>query len=367
MRPCNAVYEQRKLRHKMNLFSKKINVGGHVIGNACPVYIIAEAGVNHNGDIKLAYDLIDIAVNAGANAVKFQLFNTECLIKKDVKKAAYQVQARGDEQTQFDMLKALEIKNEDCIALAAYAAKKNIDFIVTPFDEPSLDFLLSLSLSALKISSTDLTNLAFIEKAAKANVPLILSTGMSEQSEVDKAIETLKGKVEDLVLLQCTSSYPAPAEELNLRVMQKYANDFDVLVGYSDHTAGIGASPYAVAAGACVIEKHFTINKELDGPDHKASLSPSELKELVANIRSVETMLGSSIKQVSLCERENRLALQKCLVAAAPISEGDVFSVSNLIARRTGGQGIQAKYIKDLCGKIATKNYAVGELIDGHK
>jgi len=348
----------------MNSFSTDIQIGNHNVSKNSPVYIIAEAGVNHNGDIKLAYELIDIAVKAGADAVKFQLFNTESLIKNDVKKATYQVKNRVDDQTQFDMLKSLEISREDCALLADYALKQNIDFIVTPFDEPSLSFLLTLPLSALKISSTDLTNLAFIEKAAQASVPIILSTGMSEQSEVDQAINALKGRVNDLILLQCTSSYPAPKEELNLRVMQKYADEYDVIVGYSDHTAGIGASPYAVAAGACVIEKHFTIDKALVGPDHQASLCPRELAELVVEIRKVEAMLGSTVKRVEFCERENRLALQKCLVAASSIEEGSVFSTANLIARRTGGQGIPARYVSDLVGKKAVRSYSTGEIID---
>ncbi|MFZ8170816.1 N-acetylneuraminate synthase family protein [Alteromonas macleodii] len=351
----------------MNSFSKKIEIGRNVIGSSSPVYIIAEAGVNHNGDINLARELIDIAVSAGADAVKFQLFNTDVLIKNDVKKATYQVQSSADEQTQYDMLKELEISTEDCASLAEYAAVQGIDFIVTPFDEPSLSFLLSLPLAALKISSTDLTNLAFIEKAAEANVPIILSTGMSEQSEVDQAVAALKDKVKDLILLQCTSSYPAPLQQLNLNVMQKYAEDYGVIVGYSDHTADIGASPFAVAAGACVIEKHFTKDKTLKGPDHLASLSPAELEELVLKIRQVEQMLGSSIKRVELCERENRLALQKCLVASQSIRMGGFITSDNIVARRTGGEGIPAKYLQDLIGKVANRDYVKGEIIDGYR
>ena len=348
----------------MTTFSQQINIADTVIGPEQPVYIIAEAGVNHNGDINLAYKLIDVAVKAGANAVKFQLFDTAALIRNDVKKASYQVQDTTDQQSQYDMLKALEISPQQCEALAEYARSSGIDFIVTPFDEPSLTFLLSLPLSALKISSTDLTNIAFVERAAQAQVTLILSTGMSEQSEVDEAMAMLRGKCNDLILLQCTSSYPAPDAELNLRVMNKYQSDYDVIVGYSDHTAGIGASPYAVAAGASVIEKHFTLDKSLPGPDHQASLSPEELASLVKEIRKVETMMGRSVKRVELCERENRLSLQKCLVAAEPIAKGEYLTARNVVARRTGGHGIPAKYINDVIGKPMHCVLALGDIID---
>lgn len=348
----------------MPSFSKEIKIANHIIGPNKPVYVIAEAGVNHNGDIQLAYQLIDIAVEAGADAVKFQLFNTDSLIKANVKKAAYQIDSEREKQSQYEMLKALEITPSDCENLAKYATEQGIDFIVTPFDEPSLTFLLTLPLSALKISSTDLTNLAFLERASHANVPLILSTGMSEKSEVDEALEVLKGNCENLILLQCTSSYPAPLSQLNLRVMKRYAEDYDVIVGYSDHTSGLGASPYAVAAGASVIEKHFTIDKSLPGPDHQASLSPSELSLLIDEIRKVESMMGREIKRVELCETENRLALQKCLVASTSIAKGEPLTKENMVARRTGGEGVSARFISDLVGMFAMQDYAAGDIIE---
>ena len=348
----------------MPSFSKEIKIANHIIGAQKPVYVIAEAGVNHNGDIRLAYQLIDIAIKSGADAVKFQLFNTESLIKTNVKKASYQIETDKESQSQYEMLKALEISPSDCKSLAKYAAEHGIDFIVTPFDEPSLTFLLTLPIAALKISSTDLTNLAFIERASHADIPLILSTGMSEQSEVDEAIEVLRGNCKDLVLLQCTSSYPAPLSQLNLRVMKKYAEDYQVVVGYSDHTSGIGASPYAVAAGASIIEKHFTIDKSLPGPDHQASLSPSELSLFIDEIRKVETMMGREIKRVELCEKENRLALQKCLVAATSISAGEALTSENMIARRTGGKGVPANFLGELVGELATLDYAPGDIIE---
>jgi N,N'-diacetyllegionaminate synthase len=345
-------------------FANEVTVGNTRVGEGSPTYIIAEAGVNHNGSIALAFELVDVAVESGADAVKFQLFNTAALISDNVEKASYQVQDESDVQSQFDMLKQLEISAHDCKELAAYAETKGIDFIVTPFDEPSLEFLKTLSLSSLKISSTDLTNTAFLLNAAETQVPLILSTGMSEQSEVDEAMKALSGKCSDVILLQCTSSYPAPEASLNLRVMEKYAHDYGVIVGYSDHTAGIGASPYAVAAGAQVIEKHFTLDKSLPGPDHQASLSPSELQELVNEVRRVDMMMGRDIKRVELCEKENRNALQKCLVAKRAIEKGESYSYDNVVARRTGGKGIPANYLSDIVGNVSHQHVNAGEIIN---
>ena len=345
-------------------FSKNIAIGKHTIGVGEPTYVIAEAGVNHNGDLALAKKLIDTAVSTGADAVKFQLFDTDALIKANVKKAAYQVGNKTNSQSQHEMLKALEISADDCRVLADHAAVKGIDFIVTPFDEPSLAFLASLGLSALKISSTDLTNTSFLLKAANIGIPVILSTGMSEQSEVDHAITAIHEVCNDVVLLQCTSSYPAPESDLNLRVIQKYAGQYGVISGYSDHTDGIGASPYAIAAGALVIEKHFTLDKSLPGPDHQASLSPDELARFMSEIRRVDRMMGHNIKRVELCERENRLSLQKCLVASCNIESGVVFSESNICAKRTGGVGIPANYAQRVYGKLATKVLNVGDIIN---
>lgn len=349
----------------INEFSSLIKIGSKKIGERNPTYIIAEAGVNHNGDIQLAYQLIDAAVEAGADAVKFQLFNTDYLIKQNVAKAAYQVDADADGDSQYDMLKKLEISDKDCQSLCDYAKKKDIDFLVTPFDEPSLDVLKAMNLAALKVSSTDLTNLPFVTKAAEAGVPLILSTGMSELSEVHNAVNAVKGINTDLILLQCTSSYPAPENELNLRVIQQYADEFGVLAGYSDHSEGIGASPFAVAAGARLIEKHFTLDKSLPGPDHKASLSPQELSAFVHEIRRVDIMLGSAVKSVELCERENRLSLQKSLVAARSIRAGERFDFDNIVAKRTGGEGLPANFAIKFYGAVAKQDFAEGDLIVG--
>ena len=293
-------------------FSKNVTIGKHTIGAGEPTYVIAEAGVNHNGDIALAKKLIDTAVSAGADAVKFQLFNTDALIKADVKKAAYQVGNKTDSQSQYEML----------------------------------------------------TNTPFLLDAAKIGVPIILSTGMSEQSEVDHAISAIHEACKDVVLLQCTSSYPAPEADLNLRVIRKYAEDYGIIAGYSDHTVGIGASPYAVAAGALVIEKHFTLDKTLPGPDHQASLSPDELISFMREIRRVDTMMGRNIKRVELCERENRLSLQKCLVASCHIEPGVAFNESNICAKRTGGVGIPANYVQSVYGKLATKLLNVGDIVN---
>ncbi|SEA44409.1 N-acetylneuraminate synthase family protein [Alkalimonas amylolytica] len=346
-------------------FSQQIQLGRRLIGPEQPSYIIAEAGVNHNGDMAMAHQLIDVAVAAGADAVKFQLFSTEALIRSDVVKASYQLQGEGDAQSQFQMLKQLEISPAQCRQLQHYCAQHGIEFLVTPFDEPSLEQLKEAKLSALKISSTDLTNLPFLVKAASLKIPLIVSTGMSEYSEVQRAVDTLYPHCKDLILLQCTSSYPAPDSALNLRVMQSFQQQFQLLVGYSDHTVGLGASPYAVAAGAVLVEKHFTLDKSLPGPDHQASLSPEELRQFVAEIRRVDAMLGSAVKSVEWCERANRASLQKSMVAACRIEAGEPFTAQNLVARRTGGIGVSPVYAEQLYRLCATRNYDAGDIIDG--
>lgn len=344
-------------------FSSQVHIGTKTVGQGQPTYIIAEAGVNHNGDIAMATALIDVAVAAGADAVKFQLFRTEELILQDVEKAGYQLEGDQDQQTQFQMLKQLEISAAQCRTLQQYAVTCGIEFLVTPFDETSLQQLAALQLSAMKISSTDLTNLPFLQQAAGLGIPLILSTGMSEWSEVEKALQSIAELCPDLVLLQCTSSYPAPDAQLNLRVIAEYQRRFGVLAGYSDHTVGIGAAPFAVAAGAVMVEKHFTLDKNLPGPDHQASLDPAELTAFVRQIRQVDSMMGSSSKGVELCELQNRSSLQKSLVARQDIRAGEVLGYHNLVAKRTGGRGIPAIYIDKLVGQPAVAEFRQSEII----
>lgn len=255
-------------------FNKNINVGDFSLNTESPIFIIAEAGVNHNGDLEIAKKLIDLASEAGANAVKFQTFKTENLILKDVQKAQYQKKTTDSKESQFEMLKKLEVSKEQNQELKKYCKKKSIIFLTTPFDEKSLDDLDDLNLLAYKIASTDTTNLPFLKKIAKKGKPIFLSTGMSYLTEVKIALETIYEYNKDVVLLQCTANYPIKNNEANLNVINTYKKCFDVLLGYSDHSVGIGAAPYSVPMGVVVVEKHFTYDKNLSGPDHKASLSP---------------------------------------------------------------------------------------------
>ncbi len=343
--------------------SKSIQIENRFVGDGYPAFIVAEAGVNHNGNIKQAEELIRIAKNSGADAVKFQMFKTENLILKNVGKAAYQKKTTGLVESQFDMLKKLEITINQAMMLKKYCEKNNIIFLITPFDEWSLEKLDELRLPAYKVASTDLTNLPFIKKIAKKGKPVILSTGMSYLSEIELALNEIKNINNDIILLQCSANYPLRDEEANLRVLDTYKKRFDVLVGFSDHTIGIGAAPYAVAMGANLIEKHFTIDKNMNGPDHKASLNPNELKVLIKEIRKVEKYLGSDIKNPTFSESNTRRSLQKCLVAAKNIKINELFTENNIVAKRTGGRGFSPVYYRSFIGKLSKKNYQKDEII----
>ncbi len=344
-------------------FNKILKIQDKVISEKSPTFIIAEAGVNHGGDMHIAKKLIEIASNAGADAVKFQTFKSENLILKDVVKAPYQQKTTNTEESQYDMLKKLEVSREQNLDLKRYCEEKNIIFLTTPFDESSLDEIDELDLPAYKVASTDTTNLPFLKKIAQKGKPIFLSTGMTYLAEVQMALETINEYNQDVVLLQCTANYPIADSEANLSVINTFKYHFNVLVGYSDHTEGLGAAAFAIPMGAKVVEKHFTIDKSLEGPDHRASLSPDELKEFVKIVRKVDAFMGSNIKKPNLSETKTRASLQKCLVAQCEIQKGEVFSEENIIAKRTGGIGISPIYYQDLIGKAAQKSYAVDEII----
>ena len=344
-------------------FNQNIELPGYKINKASPTFIIAEAGVNHNGDIKVAFDLIDLAVEAGAHAVKFQTFKADHLILKSVEKAPYQLTSTDNNESQMEMLKKLEVTKEQNKKLKSYCDKSNILFLTTPFDEVSLDEIDFLDLPAYKVASTDLTNLPFLIKVAKKNKPIFLSTGMSHMSEVEKALETIHEFNRDVVLLQCTANYPIMDDEANLNVINSYRDNFNILLGYSDHTVGVGAAPFAIPMGVKVIEKHFTTNKDLKGPDQNASLSPDELFDFVKTVKKVDLFMGTSIKYPNLSETKTRLSLQKCLVASCEIKKGDLFSDENTIAKRTGGIGISPIYFKEVYSSIAKMNYLPNEII----
>ena len=349
--------------YKKMIFNKKIHIEDKLISATSPTFVIAEAGVNHGGDMVIAKQLIDLAVRAKADAVKFQTFKAEHLILNDIQKAPYQKDTTDASESQYDMLKRLEVSREQNLDLKQYCMDKGIVFLTTPFDEESLEEIDELDLPAYKVASTDTTNLPFLKKIAKKGKPIFLSTGMSYLSEVRLALETIYEYNKDVVLLQCTANYPIQDDEANLAVINTYRDNFDILLGYSDHSVGVGAAPFAIPMGAKVVEKHFTINKDDEGPDHAASLSPDELIDFVKTVRRVDTYMGSEIKEPSLSEQNTRKSLQKCMVSSQNIKKGDLFTNDNLVAKRTGGIGISPIDYESIIGIKSHKSYKKNEVI----
>lgn len=328
------------------------------------VYIIAEAGVNHNGNIVVAKKLIDEAKIAGADCIKFQTFKTENIVIKDASKAEYQIRNTENTESQYEMLKKLELTYDEFILLKQYCDIQGIDFMSTAFDLDSIDFLMKLGMDTWKIPSGEITNLPYLKKIAQISKKVILSTGMSNMSEIDDAIKVLMDYgSKDLVVLHCTTEYPAPYEEVNLNAMTTIKNTFNVQVGYSDHTKGIEIPIAAVAMGAKVIEKHFTLDRQMEGPDHKASLEPSELKMMINGIRNVELAMGDGIKKPSPSEIKNISIARKSIVACKNIEKGELFTEDNLTIKRPG-DGISPMKWYDVIGKKAYKNFDKDELIE---
>jgi N,N'-diacetyllegionaminate synthase len=306
------------------------------IGSSYPCFIIAEAGVNHNGSAELAKRLIDAAAASGADAVKFQTFKTENLVTEDAPGADYQEKNLGRKTTQYEMLQRLELSYEVFRELAAYAAAKDILFLSTPFDVESADFLDSLSIPLFKIGSGDLTHHALLQHVGQKGKPVIVSTGMSGLDEVRAAVMALKKVHASIILLHCVSNYPADPKDVNLRAMDTLRQEFDVPVGFSDHTMGIHIALAAVARGAQVIEKHFTLDRTMEGPDHPASLEPDELKQLVYEIREIEAALGSGEKKMMAAETGVAVAARRSWVAAFPLRAGTILRRDMLVFKRPG-------------------------------
>ncbi|MEA2050124.1 MAG: N-acetylneuraminate synthase, partial [Campylobacterota bacterium] len=303
------------------------------------VFIIAEAGVNHNGSIELAKKLIDVASQAGADAVKFQTFKTENLVSKNAQKADYQKETTNSKESQFDMIKKLELDIDTHHQLINYCNNKNIMFLSTPFDLDSVDMLNNLGLEIFKIPSGEIRNLPYLRKIGTLNKKIILSTGMADIGEIEDALDVLidAGTIkENITVLHANTMYPTPYEDVNLRAMVTIGNTFDVNYGYSDHTLGIEVDIAAVAMGASCIEKHFTLDKDMEGPDHKASLEPDELISMVKAIRNIELALGSSVKKPSKSETPNIKIARKSIVAHCDIKKGDILSEENLAIKRPG-------------------------------
>ena len=327
--------------------------------------IIAEAGVNHNGSLNQAKELIDVASESGADYVKFQTFNTEDLVTKNAKKAEYQIKNTESIENQFKMLKKLELKKKDHFELIKYCEKSNIKFLSTAFDFRSIDFLSELNLDFYKIPSGEITNLPYLRRIAKLSKPVILSTGMSTLKEVKNAIYSILDEglnKDDLTVLHCNSDYPTSPRDVNLRAMTTIENEFNVKVGYSDHTLGIEIPIAAVALGAYIIEKHFTLDRSLPGPDQSASLEPDELKSMVLGIRKIEKSLGNGKKIPSESEMINIINVRKSIVAKEYIKKGDIFTEKNLQTKRPSN-GLSPMAWDSIIGKKAKKNFKVNELI----
>jgi N-acetylneuraminate synthase len=359
--------------------------------NTEPVFIIAEAGVNHNGSVGTALKLIDVAAEAGTDAVKFQTFCAAAIISRSASKAPYQIANTGNDEPQLEMVRRLELSIDDHRVLAAHARKRNIEFLSTPSDLGSVQALTELlHLSRLKIGSGDVTNLPLLVAAARTGARLILSTGMSSLGEVEGALEALafglistgearatrqamaaaylseRGQAllrERVTLLHCTTEYPAPPQDANLRAMHTMRAAFGLPIGYSDHTLGIQVAVAAVALGAVALEKHFTLDRSMPGPDHVASLEPAELTEMVRAVRATERALGSGVKQPAASELKNMPIARKSLTAACEIRAGERFTEQNLTLKRPGS-GIGAMHYFEYLDRVATRDYAADDLID---
>lgn len=327
------------------------------------VFIIAEAGVNHNGDIKLAKRLAKEAKAAGADCVKFQTFRAEALVTADGEKAGYQKKQTGGGESQLEMLKKLELTQEEFLELKSYCEEIGIAFLSTAFDMESQRFLEGLAPFCYKIPSGEITNYPYLKAIAATGRDVILSTGMSVLSEVEEAVALLRENgAGEITLLHCTTEYPAPVEDVNLRAMQTLAEHFGTKTGYSDHTEGIEVPVAAAAMGAAVIEKHFTLDRTMEGPDHKASLEPEELAKMVHAIRKIEKALGDGEKRVTAREAENRKAARKSIVAARDIKAGEIFTEENLTVKRPG-DGITPMKWPDILGKAAIRDFRKEERI----
>jgi len=342
--------------------SATISIAGRSVGAGAPVFFIAEAGVNHNGDPALAHRLIEVAAAAGADAVKFQTFRTEALVSRHAPKAPYQVETTGGAESQLEMLRKLELSVETFASLAKACQARGILFLSSPFDQASADDLERLGVAAFKTGSGELTNLPLLDHLAAKRRPIIVSTGMATLDEVATAVATVGGRA-PLALLHCVSAYPTPPQETNLRAMATMRARFACPVGFSDHTPGLTVSVAAVALGASIIEKHFTVDRTLPGPDHRASLDPAELTALVAAVREVEASLGDGDKRPTPAELPTRAVARKSLVAAHALRRGEMLTAAGVAVKRPG-TGIAPGELDRALGRRLLRDVAVDEVID---
>lgn len=331
------------------------------------IRIIAEAGVNHNGSIELAKKMVDAAKASGADYIKFQTFVPEKLVSRYARKAEYQKQTTEAGQSQLEMLEALALTRADFQELKAYCERVGIGFISTPFDLESIGFLNGLDMDFWKLPSGEVTNLPYLEAIGRTGKPVVMSTGMCEMNEIRNAVRVLeKEGVTDIILLHCNTEYPTPFEDVNLLAMQHMADELGYPIGYSDHTVGIEVAVAAAALGAVVIEKHFTLDKTMKGPDHRASLEPDELAQMIRAVRNIEKSRGDGKKRRTHSEEKNCAAARKSIVAAADIKRGELFTEQNLTTKRPG-TGISPMRWHDILGSRATRDYGEDELISGRE
>ena len=347
----------------LDAHNQVISIGGHSVGSGKPCFVVAEAGVNHNGSLALARELVDVAVGAGCDAVKFQTFKAEKVCSPMAPKATYQQQTTGNEESQLEMGKKLELPFTAFRELYHYCASKDILFLSTPFDHESADFLDELPVPAFKIPSGEITNLFFLEHVARKNRPLIVSTGMATMDEVAFAVETIRATGnQQMVLLQCVSNYPADPSNMNLRAMRTLEERFGLAAGLSDHTIGTEVAFAAVALGACIIEKHFTLSHDLRGPDHRASLEPSDLANLVKGIRNIEAALGDGVKRPVAEELNTADVARRSLVAARFIPAGSALTLDMLEILRPG-TGLPPAMRPQLLGRHVRSDIEAGTIL----
>lgn len=328
------------------------------------VIIIAEAGVNHNGSFELAKKMVDAAKDAGVDYVKFQTFNPKKLVSKYAEKAEYQKKTTGSDETQLQMLQKLALTEYTFLSLRDYCKEVGIGFISTPFDLDSIAFLETFNMDFWKVPSGEITNLPYLEAISKTKRKVVMSTGMCDMNEIQDAIEVLeKNGTSEITLLHCNTQYPTPYEHVNLSAMNTIRDALHKEVGYSDHTQGIEVPIAAVAMGATVIEKHFTLDKNMEGPDHKASLDPIELKQMVMAIRNIERAIGNGLKEPSSSELANKAVARKSIVASRDIKQGEVFSEDNLTTKRPG-TGVSPMKWHDVIGKVAVRDFSEDEIIE---
>lgn len=328
------------------------------------IRIIAEAGVNHNGSIELAKQMVDQARAAGVDYVKFQTFQPEALVSRFAEKAEYQKETTGSGESQLEMLQKLALTQKEFLELKEYCDEVGVGFLSTPFDLDSIDFLETLDMDFWKIPSGEITNLPYLVRIARTGREIVMSTGMCSEADIEAAVTALRHNgAGEITLLHCNTQYPTPMEDVNLRVMDTLRRHFGVPVGYSDHTIGIEVPIAAAALGACVIEKHFTLDHTMEGPDHRASLEPDELRTMVAAIRHIETALGAPDKAVTASEAENLGIVRKSIVAKREIQTGEIFSRENLTVKRPGS-GISPMQWYQVLGRQATRDYEEDEMID---